>query len=1143
MVQLNNAPEAFSCGFFSESLNFNVTNLRKPKKEVNRNAQSVIDFLERGYPTRPTHYLISKLREHDPNFSWEELKNLEPILLRPFSPDYGSTIKGSDEHQLFPAQTFFNQLIDEHLPDYNFIKNLLIPECKFSDILAFDIEAVGVEQDWEVDFFFPQIDLVIEIDGPQHGEQVQRRIDSRRYEILRKHVIRQHRVETYKINRNSHEIRNYFTALRKDLEQSEQIQKIKSFVDEKRFNGQELKYDLVAISRLQRLLIEQICRGHFDEVNNHSLEIITDFNSTIRWQELALEDLKNTYEHFRYYEKTSAKFPFIKISEVKEFSDEPKTTKIRFNLLQHNDDTFKDAGVIYVHNHQLNAHYIPSKDTPLKRRNVFHKPLTNKGIDQIPVRGLRKNLKELSYLTFGHSDFRTGQFEIISASLTSHATLGLLPTGGGKSLCFQLPGAIFPGCTVVVCPITALVRDHFLELSEFGFNSRADFISSEKTGSSRDYVLHKWEQGQLKFLFVSPEQFQKKSFREHFKSMYGKGLLNRVVIDEVHCISEWGHDFRTSYLNLAGTIKKFGPEVPITCLTATASVKVIEDIQIEFDLESDDVSYHMDSSREELTFRLQKPENKAKYLKEILQDRYASENLNNQSPFIIFCPLKNDNQVGNRLGVSGITDLARESLPSLKIGSFTGDPHPKAWQPHLEFEAIGETSRKPKNYDTFKETVQRLFKANKLAGIVATKAFGMGVNKPNVRMTIHNGMPASMEALYQEAGRAGRDQKPADCITIFTPEKQIPEKLHDANVDLEELTKMFKEMTNGGDLNQQLYFLTSSNKTIETELEECAIVLSSLRKKGSEGLFILNEENVSQGDGDVINTSRDRTKEKTIYRLKQLGYISDWTVENFKNGIYEVDWKDQNTEEVSDRIIKTIKKYTGTDANLEKLEIKIGAVISRKDVVPEKGLMRVLLKWNYEHFVYNRRQSLKNLYEECENFESPEKFKTKLESYFKSNQSFDALLNIIKLNARDAVTPTISLFLTPKGNLRSHNRIDKLSMTIARYLESYQNNPGLNLTSAFIRIWQEDFQNADGRPRLQSFLEALGSYEDCAQEVEKIIELICALKSQDVEEAVTLIIVYFKSVDLAGIALQYCDCDFAESLVFENINSRLEAVI
>ena len=148
MFKMNNVPEAFSCGFFSESLNFNVTNLGQAKNDTNPVARLVIDFLERGYPTRPTHYLASKLKEEEPNFSWEKIKDVDPILLRPFNPDYSLTIKGSEENQLLPAQTFFNQLIDEHLPDYSFIKNLLIPECKFSDILAFDIKDLCTIQDF-----------------------------------------------------------------------------------------------------------------------------------------------------------------------------------------------------------------------------------------------------------------------------------------------------------------------------------------------------------------------------------------------------------------------------------------------------------------------------------------------------------------------------------------------------------------------------------------------------------------------------------------------------------------------------------------------------------------------------------------------------------------------------------------------------------------------------------------------------------------------------------------------------------------------------------------------------------------------------------------------------------------------------------
>ena len=601
------------------------------------------------------------------------------------------------------------------------------------------------------------------------------------------------------------------------------------------------------------MLIEQVCRGHFDEVGNHSVEIIADFEGTVRWQEFAIADLRNTYEKFRFYDIESANFPSIEISLVNEFSEKPNTTKISFNLFKHSDDAERHDDVIYIHNHQLSSHYIPSEHKPEKRKKVFHRPVNNKCIKEMPTRGLKQNLKEFGYLAFGYPDFRTGQFDIISASLMKTAMLGLLPTGGGKSLCFQLPGTIFPGCTVVVCPITALVRDHFLELSEFGLNSRVDFISAEKTGSSRDYVLNKWIQGQLKFLFVSPEQFQRKQFREYFSSIYDKGFLNRVVIDEVHCISEWGHDFRTAYLNLASTIKKFGPEIQVTCLTATASVKVIEDIKIEFELERDDISYHMDNSREELHFQLYKSENKLEYLENILKNRYEAGNISNQSPFIIFCQTVDK----KTLGVTDVTDRARKTFPSLNIGSFTGS-RPKKWIPNLEFESIGDTARNTNGYDAYKEAVQRRFKANKLAGIVATKSFGMGVNKPNVRLTIHNGIPASMEALYQEAGRAGRDQKPADCVTIFTPEKHVPEKLHDANVGLEELTKIFNEMPrNGGDLNQQLYFLTGNNKTIETELEECASVLSSLREKGAEGLFIVSEESEPQADVEHISPEAD----------------------------------------------------------------------------------------------------------------------------------------------------------------------------------------------------------------------------------------------------------------------------------------------
>ena len=164
-----------------------------------------------------------------------------------------------------------------------------------------------------------------------------------------------------------------------------------------------------------------------------------------------------------------------------------------------------------------------------------------------------------------------------------------MPTGGVKSICFQLSSLIRRGCSLVVCPITALVRDHVAELNGFGFKGRAEYISHEVKGAVRDRVFAKFKQGRLRFLFLSPEQIQKKEFRQLIESMSSSKLLTSIVVDEVHCISEWGHDFRTSYLTLGNTIQKHAVGIPVLSLTATASMRVLKDITLELNVHEDAV--------------------------------------------------------------------------------------------------------------------------------------------------------------------------------------------------------------------------------------------------------------------------------------------------------------------------------------------------------------------------------------------------------------------------------------------------------------------------------------------------------------------------------------------------------------------------
>ena len=243
-------------------------------------------------------------------------------------------------------------------------------------------------------------------------------------------------------------------------------------------------------------------------------------------------------------------------------------------------------------------------------------------------------------------------------------------------------------------------------------------------------------------------------------------------------MSEWGHDFRTSYLNLASTIDSYLNAVPVMCLTATAALRVIEDIQIEFEISDDQVLYFMQDTRDELDFQLISDPNKLERLNEVIKNRVENDQLDNSKAFIVFSAIANDNTRRNRLGVDGISKYLRKQNSNLKIGIFTGKK-PKNWVGNEEFEHIGIQNSERKDFAEYKSLVQKKYKENQVAGIIATKAFGMGVNKPNVRLTVHYGIPQSMEALYQEAGRAGRDKKKAECITIFTPEKKVPENLHD----------------------------------------------------------------------------------------------------------------------------------------------------------------------------------------------------------------------------------------------------------------------------------------------------------------------------------------------------------------------------
>jgi ATP-dependent DNA helicase RecQ len=335
--------------------------------------------------------------------------------------------------------------------------------------------------------------------------------------------------------------------------------------------------------------------------------------------------------------------------------------------------------------------------------------------------------REILKQYWGHEDFRPMQEEIIMSVLEGHDTLALLPTGGGKSVCFQIPALAKEGICIVVSPLIALMKDQVESLKAKGIE--AITIVSGMGRREVDIALDNCIYGPTKFLYVSPERLASELVRERIKYMN----VNLFAVDEAHCISKWGYDFRPSYLKIAN-LRELHPQVPVLALTATATAEVREDIQEKLLFKEPNV-YQKSFERRNLRYVVQDTENK---LKKLLD-------------------------VANGISGSGIV-YVRSRKETFEIAKFYNENYIKADYYHAGL-PIDERSAK-----------QEAWKNNRTRIIVATNAFGMGIDKPDVRFVIHKDIPESLEAYYQEAGRGGRDEQRAYGVLLYNHIDRIKEE-------------------------------------------------------------------------------------------------------------------------------------------------------------------------------------------------------------------------------------------------------------------------------------------------------------------------------------------------------------------------------
>lgn len=655
-------------------------------------------------------------------------------------------------------------------------------------------------------------------------------------------------------------------------------------------------------------------------------------------------------------------------------------------------------------------------------------------------KSIEDDLKYFLDLIFRLDDFRPGQLEGIERTLKGKNTLLLLPTGSGKSLVYQLSAMLLPGLCVVVDPIKSLMDDQVESLYFRGI-TKASRIHSDLKYETKDFEFIKLDNDNVFFVFVSPERLEMPDFKGTLKERTENQTIPLVVVDEAHCVSEWGHDFRPSYLSLVGNVNKYcrNPDnsLPtILALTGTASSIVLDDILRELRLSQDDKIVSKSFKRGELKFKviLTDPIDKEKVMKEIFKDLESklgiSTNLSNRNEYekigIVFSIFAKEGR--DRIGVEALYKnlcslykIDQNDISS-PIRVFTGRD--------LDIQGMQTQGI---NYEEYKRNVMIDFKRNKVFLVVSTKAFGMGIDNPNVRFTIHYTIPPSIESFYQEAGRAGRGLEESYCYLIASPYsnrdndimdllrsssneevskiasryEKIPDMLLDSSLPYETVQKIYDEIKEiikqhkGGNLflgdilnNFHLYSGSFIGKQHEMNIfdeifsfinegsrHSNLVVISPFEKKHNKVNWFSDGEKSYSSKNDI---------HKVLYRLKNIGAIDEFSVkyvmesEDEYKPEYHVSVSKYEKDRIYNSLLNYISLYFGefyvknTKALInDKPYMRKFFEDYKKSSVSEVEFVRttyeVYIDFVYDHIEKARRRAMAEMYRACldiDNFEN-----------------------------------------------------------------------------------------------------------------------------------------------------------------------------
>lgn len=922
------------------------SNFEKKKTNYDSNFAVAINLLQRGLPTKLNYFALNFLVSKSDILSFNEndesaislkfikkTKEIESLFFRSLHiidpriklKDYKNSYQKSWEKldSEFEEKFFFETLPGKFGKRGDYVIQLFALQRSIESITSNNINSDKLphqinnnfkEQRTDFSIEYPYYKgtkskgFVIEIDGTQHQNPQQQILDIERDKaVSNSGWSNTLRIKTSDIKSNKVDS----TFIMKFIDEKYLVETVKNYLEPiwvTNIGSEVLQLTLIpfGIARIQRAFIEYLAHNILNYQSNQVIKIAV-LERDVPCAKIAFEDLyllldsisklKNDQvslpnielEIFSTTEFIQSKFQNKKAKLISEFDNKQfYDLLIDISVLDRNEN----PEIISTNAEEIitirSVHYITAKRKIATNELIKYKPFceysNDKGVWEITDDKFQEGINYLLNSIFRKKEFRTGQLPIMHNALQCKSVIGLLPTGGGKSLTYQLSALLQPGICIVIDPIRSLMKDQVDGLNR-NLIDNCLYINSTMQGEEKRNAMKKLIHGEIQFLFISPERLQMEDFRTHLTDMFNNGhYFSYCVIDEAHCVSEWGHDFRTAYLRLGENAINFCKtknleSLPLFALTATASYDVLADVQrelsgnnelrrlsdeaiirseyskrdeLQFVVEEvsfplNDISTIWDlknvlgEKKQERTLRLldsipqkineiqnnpsnifNKEELSKKDIKNVFEKLKIKEFAPNQfykekNAGLIFCP--------HTKGLFGVTDKFQINIngaainrkgyydsllykKNIKAGFFMGSGNDSETSQLIEVESFD-------NQDKFIN--------NELNLMVATKAFGMGIDKENIRFTIHVNYPSSIESFVQEAGRAGRDRKLALSYILFNEQEvRLPKEEHPINHDLD-INRFFhknsfkgiqKELTILDELLTEIHF---PDRTFEIE--------------------------------------------------------------------------------------------------------------------------------------------------------------------------------------------------------------------------------------------------------------------------------------------------------------------------------------